>query len=168
MLFGKTAGIWKKYAAYPIVQGLRTACKRLLMNNRLKDLGGLNSVAELKNALRAICCDFGVVTTLEILVANQVGKRRALCFLRMATIEQEQIVMRELQLGNFGGDVIVIIELENELLPEPNAPKGHGVVKPGPAEFQPTLPIAALIKPSSFETPRKTGFSYSGSTPGGE
>ena len=120
------------------------------MHSQLENLGKLASVVELKKSLLAICSAYGVVTNLEVLVAKQVGKRRALCFLGMQTVEQEQVLMRELQLGQFGGDVIAIIELDSDMQPErdfftPARPSaaGHG-------EFQPTLPIAAMLKPSSF------------------
>ncbi|WP_296919746.1 hypothetical protein [Polaromonas sp.] len=54
---------------------------------------------------------FGSVARLDILAARQEGKRQALCFLRMDSVEQEQQVMRELGVGRFGGALVVIVDL---------------------------------------------------------
>ena len=128
------------------------------MDKRLENLGKLDSVMALKKELRAICSAYGVVARLEVLVANQVGKRRALCFLGMQTTEQEQTVMRELQLGRFGGDVIAIVELEKDIQPEREFFKAPRTENTGHGAFQPTLPIAALIKPSAFSKPGRSDF----------
>lgn len=128
------------------------------MNSQLENLGRLGSVVELKQSLRAICSAYGVVTKLEVLLAKQVGKRRALCFLGMQTLEQEQVLMRELQLGQFGGDVVAIIELESDMQPERDIFKPARAGAAGHGEFQPTLPIAAMLKPSSFSTPQRADF----------
>lgn len=128
------------------------------MNSQLENLGRLGSVVELKQSLRAICSTFGVVTKLEVLLAKQVGKRRALCFLGMQTLEQEQVLMRELQLGQFGGDVVAIIELESDMQPERDFFTPARADAAGHGEFQPTLPIAAMLKPSSFSAPQSADF----------
>lgn len=117
------------------------------MNSQLENLGSLASVVELKKSLRAICSAYGAVTKLEVVVARQVGKRRALCFLGMQSSEQEQVLMRELQLGQFGGDVIAIIELESDMQPERHFFTPARLGAAGHGEFQPTLPIAAMLKP---------------------
>ena len=50
---------------------------------------------------------------LDILTARQAGKRQALCFLRMDSDEQEQQVMNALGVGRFGGDIVVVIDLDS-------------------------------------------------------
>ena len=49
---------------------------------------------------------------LDILAASQAGKRQALCFLRMVSADQENQLMRELGVGRFGGDLVVIVDLQ--------------------------------------------------------
>lgn len=132
-----------------------------MMNSRLESLQSFGSATELKAQLRTICSDFGCVTRLEVLVAKQVGKRRALCFLRMATAGQEQAVMRELQLGRFGGDLVVIVDLKNEMQPDREFLTASRPRQAGHGEFQPTLPLAAFIKPSRLLPQLGTGFSDS-------
>lgn len=84
------------------------------MTTPLDLLRNCTSVAVLRPLLHALCMGFGSVTRLDILTATQVGKRQALCFLRMATPEQETLVMHELGVGRFGGDIVVIVDLSGK------------------------------------------------------
>ncbi len=61
--------------------------------------------------MRLLCADFGAISRLDILPASHLGKRQALCFLRMATLEQEEKMIRELGIGRFGGDLILVVDL---------------------------------------------------------
>ncbi|HQS32560.1 MAG: hypothetical protein B7X59_08175 [Polaromonas sp. 39-63-203] len=70
------------------------------------DLRGLDA------ALRTLCSGYGKVTQLIILPANHVGKRQALCFLRMASAAQEQHIMTALGIGRFGGELVLVVDLQ--------------------------------------------------------
>lgn len=70
------------------------------------DLRGLDA------ALRALCSGYGKVMQLSILPANHVGKRQALCFLRMASAAQEQHIMTALGIGRFGGELVLVVDLQ--------------------------------------------------------
>lgn len=68
-------------------------------------------IATLEAALGAMCARFGTVTQLSILPAAHAGKHQALCFIRMATDEEEQKLMSGLGIGRFGGQLVVVVEL---------------------------------------------------------
>ena len=70
------------------------------------DLSGLDA------ALRALCNGYGKVMQLIILPASHIGKRQALCFLRMASAAQEQHIMTALGIGRFGGDLVLVVDLQ--------------------------------------------------------
>ena len=125
------------------------------------DLESLRHCADadcLKPLVHSICSGFGEVMRLDVLVSSQVGKRRGLCFLRLATLEQEQSLMRALhsqvQIGRFGGDVVLIVDL----LPKGISPSKSFALdqsgidqEPVPLrDFQPTLPMASsMLSPMS-------------------
>lgn len=81
------------------------------MNNILQPLQNCTDITDLKPALQSICARFGSVARLDILAASQAGKRQALCFLRMDSAEQEDQLVRELGVGRFGGDLVLVIDL---------------------------------------------------------
>ncbi|MES2944874.1 MAG: hypothetical protein V4772_18560 [Pseudomonadota bacterium] len=117
------------------------------MNQQLELLKNCTDADDLKPLLHSICSSFGEVTRLDVLLASQVGKRQALCFLRMATLEQEQALMRELQIGRFGGDVVVIVDLQPK---RADGTEMFALSSRRDAEdptarrhFQPTLPMAS-------------------------
>jgi hypothetical protein len=83
------------------------------MSNSLDHLRHCEDVQALRAGLNSICSRFGSIARLDILTASQAGKRQALCFLRMSSIEQEQQVMSELGVGRFGGDIVMIIDLHS-------------------------------------------------------
>jgi hypothetical protein len=68
-------------------------------------------IATLQTVLGAMCARFGTVTQLNILPAAHAGKHQALCFLRMATEEEEQQLMSGLGIGRFGGELVVVVDL---------------------------------------------------------
>ena len=68
-------------------------------------------IATLEAALGPMCARFGTVTQLSILPAAHAGKHQALCFIRMATDEEEQKLMSGLGIGRFGGQLVVVVEL---------------------------------------------------------
>lgn len=81
------------------------------MNTAIDQLKNFSDIGAMRQALHSMCSRFGSVARLDILAASQAGKRQALCFLRMDSAEQEQQVMRELGVGRFGGDLVVIVDL---------------------------------------------------------
>lgn len=77
-------------------------------------------IATLQTVLGAMCARFGTVTQLNILPAAHAGKHQALCFLRMATEEEEQKLMSGLGIGRFGGELVVVVDLR-VVEPQPTA-----------------------------------------------
>jgi hypothetical protein len=84
------------------------------MKTSFDQLTHCTDIADLRPALQSLCSNFGSLSRLDILPASQGGKRQALCFLRMATFEQERRLMDELGVGRFGGDLIVVVDLQPE------------------------------------------------------
>jgi len=68
-------------------------------------------IATLETALRRMCARFGSVRQVNILPAAHAGKQQALCFLRMASEEEEQKLMSGLGIGRFGGELVVVVDL---------------------------------------------------------
>ena len=81
------------------------------MNKLLETLEGCDDIDTLHPALHALCSRFGSIARLDILPASHLGKRQALCFLRMDTDEQEEKIVHELGVGRFGGDLILVVDL---------------------------------------------------------
>ncbi|MDO9258822.1 MAG: hypothetical protein V4639_18075 [Pseudomonadota bacterium] len=81
------------------------------MHNEFDQLKNFPDISALRPALHSLCSRYGSVARLDILAASQAGKRQALCFLRMDSAAQEQQLMRELGVGRFGGDLVVIVDL---------------------------------------------------------
>jgi len=82
------------------------------MNNKFTHLQNFADISTLRPALHSLCSRFGSVARLDILAASQAGKRQALCFLRMDSPAQERDLMTELGVGRFGGDLVVIVDLQ--------------------------------------------------------
>lgn len=84
-----------------------------VINNSLDRLKNCPDIKSLKLELCSLCSCFGSIARLDVLMARQAGKRQALCFLRMDSAAQEQKVMSELGVGRFGGDIVVVVDLQN-------------------------------------------------------
>jgi hypothetical protein len=82
------------------------------MNHEFALLQNHADIATLRPALHSLCSRFGSVARLDILAASQAGRRQALCFLRMDSAAQERELMSELGVGRFGGDLVVILDLQ--------------------------------------------------------
>ena len=82
------------------------------MHHEFTHLQNFSDISALKPALHSLCSRYGSVARLDILAASQAGKRQALCFLRMVSADQENQLMRELGVGRFGGDLVVIVDLQ--------------------------------------------------------
>ena len=89
------------------------------MHNFLQKLKDCTDHGELKSQLETICSRFGPVVRLDVLIANQAGKRQALCFLRLHSEEQERHLINELSVGRFGGDIVVVIDLNVPTIESP-------------------------------------------------
>ncbi|MES2283713.1 MAG: RNA-binding protein [Pseudomonadota bacterium] len=81
------------------------------MNQLLETLEQCDDIDALDPVLRSLCARFGSIARLDILPASHLGKHQALCFLRMDTPEQEEKIVRELGVGRFGGDLILVVDL---------------------------------------------------------
>lgn len=81
------------------------------MQQELQQLSNFADISTLRPALHLLCSRYGAVARLDILAARQAGRRQALCFLRMDSVEQESHLMSELGVGRFGGDLVVIVDL---------------------------------------------------------
>ena len=77
----------------------------------LDQLDGRHDLAGLRTALHDMCSHFGSVRHLTILPANHVGRQQALCFLRMASSEEEARIMTALGIGRFGGELVLVLNL---------------------------------------------------------
>ncbi len=66
-----------------------------------------------------MCARFGSVTQLNILPAAHAGKQQALCFVRMASEEEEQQLAGGLGIGRFGDELVVVVDL---LAAQPSQP----------------------------------------------
>ena len=77
----------------------------------LAELRQYSDVSSLKSALHQLCSEFGRITRLDILTAMHEGTKQAICFLRMERPEQEQMLMKSLGVGRFGGEVVFVLNL---------------------------------------------------------
>ena len=82
-----------------------------MSNPELDQLDGRHDLAGLRVALHDLCSRFGSLRHLTILPANHVGRQQALCFLRMASSEEEARIMTALGIGRFGGELVLVLNL---------------------------------------------------------
>lgn len=78
----------------------------------LRDLQQCVDVAMLTPALHGLCSHFGRIEKLAILTAVHEGAQQAICFLRLESPEKEQVLMRTLGVGRFGGEVVFVVDLK--------------------------------------------------------
>ena len=76
-------------------------------------LAQCTDVASLRSELHALCSDFGAVSRLDILPAPDRAKRQVVCFIRLASPEQELRLMRQLGVQRFGNELFMVLELAN-------------------------------------------------------
>jgi hypothetical protein len=99
----------------------------------LTQLDGRHDLAGLRSALDALCSRYGRLRHLTILPANHVGRQQALCFMRMANIEEEQRIMTALGIGRFGGELVLVVNLRSDGVPHPGAgSKANAAAVPTP------------------------------------
>lgn len=75
----------------------------------------------LRSELRRRCACFGTVKQLDIVESFQSVRRQAICFLRMSTAAEELALARELGVGRFGGELVIVFELDTR--PAVNEPR---------------------------------------------
>lgn len=80
--------------------------------NALIELRQCPDVATLKPALQRLAGGFGRIKRLDILTTMHERTKQAICFLRLDTPEKEQALMRTLGVGRFGGEVIIVVDLD--------------------------------------------------------
>jgi hypothetical protein len=83
-----------------------------MMNDELDRLQQCPDIATLQSTLYSLCARFGSVAHLNILTATHAGRRQALCFVRMASLEEEQELMSGLGIGRFGGELVAVVDLQ--------------------------------------------------------
>jgi hypothetical protein len=88
-----------------------TGRQRRMMRDPLKSLAGCADVATLSCAVRELCAGFGKVIRIDVLTMAEAEQRRALCFLRLESADQEEQLMSSLGASRFGDDVLVIVDL---------------------------------------------------------
>lgn len=102
----------------------KTACtdigrEKSIMGHATEHLKNCASVSDLKREIRSLCARFGSILRIDVLLARRGGTRQAMCFWRMESPEREDEVMSEFGVGRFGGDLVVIVDLEPGELPSP-------------------------------------------------
>jgi hypothetical protein len=79
----------------------------------LKSLSQCTDASTLVCALQTLCAQFGELTRIKVVTLSEAEKRRALCLLRLESIEQEQKLMSSLGMSRFGEDVVVVVDLNS-------------------------------------------------------
>ena len=82
------------------------------MGQASEHLKNCASVSDVKREIRSLCARFGSILRIDVLLARRGGTRQAMCFWRMESREREDEVMSEFGVGRFGGDLVVIVDLE--------------------------------------------------------
>lgn len=81
------------------------------MGQASEHLKNCTSVSDLKREIQSLCARFGSILRIDVLLARRGGTRQAMCFWRMESPEREDEVMSEFGVGRFGGDLVVIVDL---------------------------------------------------------
>lgn len=79
----------------------------------LRELQQCDNAETLTPALHGLCSYFGAVEKMVILTARHEGTKQAICFLRLASEDQEQALMQALGVGKFGGEVVIVVDLKS-------------------------------------------------------
>ena len=82
------------------------------MSQASEHLKNCASVSDLKREIRSLCARFGSILRIDVLLARRGGTRQAMCFWRRESREREDEVMSEFGVGRFGGDLVVVVDLE--------------------------------------------------------
>ncbi|MBX9613401.1 MAG: RNA-binding protein [Burkholderiales bacterium] len=93
--------------------------------NALSDLRQCPDVATLKPALHTLAGQFGRVTRLDILTTMHERTKQAICFLRLDHPAKEQALMRTLGVGRFGGEVIIVVDMDASVATKDDGPSSR-------------------------------------------
>ena len=88
----------------------------------VEELRECADVTTLRRVLHDTCEPFGAIRRLDILTSVHEGRQQAICFLRMATPEQEQVLMKLLGVGRFGGEIVFVVDLKEPPRSEESGP----------------------------------------------
>lgn len=80
--------------------------------DRLLSLSGCGDAVTLRSAVSDLCAEFGEVTRLDVVTMSEAEHRRALCFLRLASVAEEGRLMAGLGAARFGEDLLVVVDLQ--------------------------------------------------------
>lgn len=93
--------------------------------NALEQLRRCPNVATLKPAVQRLCEKFGRIANLDVLTTVHEGNRQAICFLRLENPKNEQILMKTLGVGQFGGEVVFVVDLATPVTSEDEGPSSQ-------------------------------------------
>lgn len=85
------------------------------MQGKLPSLDALQqctSISSLRADLVELCSDHGELMRLDIVPAVQAGRQQAVCLMRMRTPAQEHSLMRAMGIGRFGGELVLVVNLQ--------------------------------------------------------
>ena len=82
------------------------------MGQASEHLKNCANVSDVKREIRVLCARFGSILRIDVLLARRGGMHQAMCFWRMESREREDEVMSEFGVGRFGGDLVMIVDLE--------------------------------------------------------
>lgn len=75
------------------------------------ELNNCPDVATLRRRLHSSLISFGAISRLDIIDSVQAGRRQALCFWRMESVEQEKRLAGEMGVSRFAGDLVLVVDL---------------------------------------------------------
>jgi hypothetical protein len=99
--------------------------KREINMSALTELRQCPDVATLKPALHTLAGRFGRVMQLDILTTMQERTKQAICFLRLDNPEKEQTLMKTLGVGRFGGEVVIVVDMDASASGEDEGPSSR-------------------------------------------
>jgi hypothetical protein len=91
----------------------------------LDELSQCPDVVTLKPALQRLCEKFGKIASLDVLTAIHEGRKQAICFLRLASPEKEEVLMKTLSVGRFGGEIVFVVNLNAPVTSEDAGPSSQ-------------------------------------------
>lgn len=90
--------------------------------NALEELRRSQDVDELRAKLLEISAPFGAVQRLDVLISTHEERQQAICFMRLASPEQERAFMKSIGVGRFGGEIVLVVDLPASEPEEDNGP----------------------------------------------
>lgn len=75
--------------------------------------------------MHRLCEKFGRIANLDILTAMHEGTMQAICFLRLDPPEKEEVLMKTLGVGRFGGEIVFVVDLATPLASEDEGPSSE-------------------------------------------